>query len=67
MTRLQLKENQKQGVVTELHTGLTDRKRKAKTQSCEGLGMKCKMARLSTPMRDKDVLSIRAPISDKES
>ena len=40
-------------------------KRKAKSQTCEGLGMKCKVSRQSTSLRDKDVLAIGTPITDK--
>jgi hypothetical protein len=39
--------------------------KKAKSQTCEGLGMKCKMARQSTSIRDKDVLALGAPITDQ--
>ena len=62
---MQQKENQSKGILTELNKGLPSRKRKAKAQTCEGLGMKCKMARQSTSIRDKDVLALGAPITDK--
>ena len=65
LTRMQQKENENKGIETELLKGLATRKRKAKSQTCEGLGMKCKMARKSTPLRDKDVLAIGSPITDK--
>ena len=65
LTRMQQKENQSKGIATELTKGLPSRKRKAKAQTCEGLGMKCKMSRQSTSIRDKDVLAIGAPNTDK--
>ena len=64
LTRMQQKENQDKGIATELSKGLPSRKRKAKSQTCEGLGMKCKVSRQSTSLRDKDVLAIGAPITD---
>ena len=48
-------------------TGLTprSRKRKAKSETWEGLGMKCKVSKLSNSIRVKDTLSIGAAITDK--
>ena len=40
-------------------------KEESQIPTCEGLGMKCKMARQSTSIRDKDVLALGAPITDK--
>ena len=41
LTRMQQKENQDKGIATELSKGLPSRKRKAKSQTCDGLWMKC--------------------------
>jgi hypothetical protein len=65
LTRMQQKKNQEKGVVTELSKGLQSRKRIDETQTCEGLGMRCKMARPSTSLRDKDISVIGGPITDK--
>ena len=34
-------------------------------QSCEGSGLRCKIAKQQTQIRDKDILSIGVPITDK--
>ena len=62
---MQQRENQKKGIVTELSRGLPSKKRKAKTQTCEGLRMRFKMNKPFTPFKDKDILAIGAPITDK--
>ena len=65
LTRMHQRENQKKGIVTELSRGLPSKKTKAKTQTCEGLGMRCKLNKQSMPLRDKDVIAIGAHITDK--
>jgi hypothetical protein len=65
LTRQMAKEQQEAGEPPEIVPGLNPRKRKAKTQSCEGSGLRCKVAKQQTQIRDKDILSIGVPITDK--
>ena len=58
------REQQEAGKPSEIVPGLNPRKRKAKTQSCEESGLRCKIAKQQTQIRDKDILSIGAPITD---
>ena len=61
------REQEKQGitVLLEIEVKPNTRKRKAKTGSCEGLGMICKIAKLSTNIRDRDILSIGSLFTNK--
>ena len=67
LTRQMQKEQEKLGSATKLETGLQPktRKRKAKAETCEGLGLKCKAAKLSTSIKEKKQLSVGTPITDK--
>ena len=65
LTRQMSRVQQEKGIPSEILPGLNPRKRKSKTQSCEGSGLKCKVARTQTQIRDKDILSVGAPITDK--
>ena len=55
LTRQMQKEQEKLGSATKLETGLQPRtrKRKAKAETCEGLGLKCKAAKQSTSLKEK--------------
>ena len=65
LTRQMSRVQQEKGIPSEILPGLNPRKRKSKTQSCEGSGLKCKVTRTQTQIRDKDILSVGAPITDK--
>ena len=58
------KDQQATGKEVEILPGLKSRKRKLKTDSCEGSGLVCKASKMLTQLRDKDILSIGSKITD---
>ena len=64
MTRLMAREQQEAGKEVEILSGLKAKKRKLKTDSCEGSGLVCKASKMQTQLRDRDILSIGTAITD---
>jgi hypothetical protein len=64
LTRQMAREQQETGKEVEILSGMKSRKRKLKTDSCEGSGLVCKASKMQTQMRDRDILSIGSKITD---